>query len=295
MATLVENATRITDALADIKQAIIDKGVTPIGKCETFADAIEQISGGGDFELFFSNDASTNSTSHTIAGAEGMVVTALIWVASNTAASNTTYDNTTFTNCNYEKIGNLYGSNNYGRGTWFLLTDITGTIRTSNGTSHRLNYVIFGNQKIIKDDDMVCVYKVGDASIKNIYGIEFKTNNAEFTDNGIVLANGSGYGFYSQSPIDTNSYKSFWVETTVDVNGQIGTMTTSGSLPTVQTSGSNRSSYIQTTTSLNGFRLEMGKGFYFSNRASAMTITKIWIEKTPNTPSTLSLDEGGEE
>lgn len=47
MATLTENVARVTSALADIEQAIIDKGVTPSGKCETFADAIAQISGGG--------------------------------------------------------------------------------------------------------------------------------------------------------------------------------------------------------------------------------------------------------
>lgn len=47
MATLVENATRVTNALADIKQAIIDKGQTPSGKCETFADAIANIDSGG--------------------------------------------------------------------------------------------------------------------------------------------------------------------------------------------------------------------------------------------------------
>ena len=51
MATLTENVARVTSALADIEQAIIDKGVTPSGKCETFADAIAQISGGGDAKV----------------------------------------------------------------------------------------------------------------------------------------------------------------------------------------------------------------------------------------------------
>lgn len=48
MATLSENATRIVNALGDIKQAIIDKGVTPSGKCETYADAIDDIFQGVD-------------------------------------------------------------------------------------------------------------------------------------------------------------------------------------------------------------------------------------------------------
>lgn len=47
MASLTENATRITNALNDIKAAIIAKGQTPTGRCETFADAISKISGGG--------------------------------------------------------------------------------------------------------------------------------------------------------------------------------------------------------------------------------------------------------
>lgn len=43
MATLTENVARVTSALDDIKNAIIDKGVTPSGKCETFAQAIAEI------------------------------------------------------------------------------------------------------------------------------------------------------------------------------------------------------------------------------------------------------------
>lgn len=193
MATLVENATRITEALADIKQAIIDKGVTPTGKCETFADAIEQISGG--------------------------------------------------------------------------------------------------------DSDFIFVYHIGDESIKNIDGIEFLTNAVTFTSDGISIASGgSGRGFYSKSPVDTSKYKALWVELKTNADGQIGTITTAGSLPTAQTSGANRKSYVQTTTYINKVALENGYGLYFSNRNnSAMTITRIWIEKASDTPTTLSLDEGGEE
>lgn len=47
MATLTENVARVTSALDDIKNAIIGKGVTPTGKCETFADAIASIPSGG--------------------------------------------------------------------------------------------------------------------------------------------------------------------------------------------------------------------------------------------------------
>lgn len=54
MATLVENVNRVVTALNDIKSAIILKGVTPSGKCETFADAIAQISSGGINGLYFS-------------------------------------------------------------------------------------------------------------------------------------------------------------------------------------------------------------------------------------------------
>lgn len=46
--TLLENVTRITSAIANIKAAIIRKGVTPTGKCETFADAIDNIPSGVD-------------------------------------------------------------------------------------------------------------------------------------------------------------------------------------------------------------------------------------------------------
>lgn len=53
MASLTENATRITNALDDIKAAIIAKGQTPTGRCETYADAISKISGGGsDVKVF---------------------------------------------------------------------------------------------------------------------------------------------------------------------------------------------------------------------------------------------------
>lgn len=48
MASLIENTQRIINALKDIKAAIIRKGVTPTGKCETFADAIDNIFVGVD-------------------------------------------------------------------------------------------------------------------------------------------------------------------------------------------------------------------------------------------------------
>lgn len=48
MASLVENTERIVNAIKDIKAAIIRKGVTPTGKCETFADAIDDIFVGVD-------------------------------------------------------------------------------------------------------------------------------------------------------------------------------------------------------------------------------------------------------
>jgi len=48
MSSLTENTARIVEALGDIKQAIIDKGVTPSGKCETYADAIDDIFQGVD-------------------------------------------------------------------------------------------------------------------------------------------------------------------------------------------------------------------------------------------------------
>lgn len=48
MATLTENVKRIVDALDDTRAAIIRKGQTPDGRCETFADAIDNISTGTD-------------------------------------------------------------------------------------------------------------------------------------------------------------------------------------------------------------------------------------------------------
>lgn len=48
MATLFENANRIANALEDIKNAIIRKGQTPTGRCETFSEAIDNIQGGVD-------------------------------------------------------------------------------------------------------------------------------------------------------------------------------------------------------------------------------------------------------
>ena len=43
--TLTENVVRVTSALANIRQAILDKGgeLSPNDKCETFADAIANI------------------------------------------------------------------------------------------------------------------------------------------------------------------------------------------------------------------------------------------------------------
>lgn len=45
MATLVENARRISSACSAIKDAIIRKGVTPTGNVESYADAIDAIVG----------------------------------------------------------------------------------------------------------------------------------------------------------------------------------------------------------------------------------------------------------
>lgn len=47
MATLIENAVRITKTFDDICKAIIEKGVTPSGGVDTYADAIDNIDGGG--------------------------------------------------------------------------------------------------------------------------------------------------------------------------------------------------------------------------------------------------------
>lgn len=62
MATLIENTNRIVDALDDIKNAIIAKGVTPTGKCETFAAAISQISGGSGVKFSSGNYELTKGT-----------------------------------------------------------------------------------------------------------------------------------------------------------------------------------------------------------------------------------------
>lgn len=65
MATLVENATRVTNALADIKQAIIDKGQGPEGKCETFAAAIRAIETGGKVAVGTFANSAAGATSRT--------------------------------------------------------------------------------------------------------------------------------------------------------------------------------------------------------------------------------------
>ena len=81
MATLVENVNRIVSSLNDIKNAIIAKGVTPTGKCETFADAISQIeTGGGGTDVCIGNftiPAGLNQDYFVECGFEPTVV---VWV-----------------------------------------------------------------------------------------------------------------------------------------------------------------------------------------------------------------------
>lgn len=48
MASLIENTQRVVNALNDIKAKIIGKGITPSGKCETFASAIDELSNVSD-------------------------------------------------------------------------------------------------------------------------------------------------------------------------------------------------------------------------------------------------------
>jgi hypothetical protein len=50
MATIAENLQTIKDSVEDIKQAIIAKGGSISGDITTFADAINEISGGGSTE-----------------------------------------------------------------------------------------------------------------------------------------------------------------------------------------------------------------------------------------------------
>jgi hypothetical protein len=63
--TLASDISTTSTALSDIKQAIIDKGVTPSGNITTYATAIAQISGGGgsgttDVELTRFKDDNNN-------------------------------------------------------------------------------------------------------------------------------------------------------------------------------------------------------------------------------------------
>ena len=46
--TLMENVSKVVVALNSIKNAIIEKGVTPTGDCTTYAQAIAQIPSGSD-------------------------------------------------------------------------------------------------------------------------------------------------------------------------------------------------------------------------------------------------------
>lgn len=60
MTTTAEKLTTINGALGDIKTAIEGKGVTPTGDITTYATAIAQISGGGEYPLTRISDDNAN-------------------------------------------------------------------------------------------------------------------------------------------------------------------------------------------------------------------------------------------
>lgn len=66
MATLQENAIRITNAFNNIKEAILRKGQTPSGDVTTYADAISKIQSGGagdgTIEWAYCTTTATSST-----------------------------------------------------------------------------------------------------------------------------------------------------------------------------------------------------------------------------------------
>lgn len=81
MATLVENVNRVVSALNDIKNAIIAKGVTPTGKCETFADAIAQIeTGGGGTDVCIGNFTIPAGLNQNYLVECGFRPTVVVWV-----------------------------------------------------------------------------------------------------------------------------------------------------------------------------------------------------------------------
>lgn len=78
MATLVENVNRVVSALNDIKNALINKGVEPTGKCETFADAIDQIPTGT--QVYVGNLALPAGTGKDYFVEVGFRPTKIFWV-----------------------------------------------------------------------------------------------------------------------------------------------------------------------------------------------------------------------
>lgn len=67
--TLASDISTTSTALSDIKQAIIDKGVTPSGNITTYATAIGQISGGGGkYQLLQRISDDSNNEIGTVSG-----------------------------------------------------------------------------------------------------------------------------------------------------------------------------------------------------------------------------------
>lgn len=82
--TLMENVSKVVVALNSIKNAIIEKGVTPTGDCTTFAQAIAQIPSGSDVKVF---DESLTMSANEVRSFECGFKPKLVWFGKNATGS----------------------------------------------------------------------------------------------------------------------------------------------------------------------------------------------------------------
>lgn len=147
MATLTENTNRVVNALKDIKSAIIAKGVTPTGKCETFASAIESIpAGGGGAKLLWSN--STPNANFSAQRVTVSNVSNYRYIIIKTCSSYATTSTVTYSYALLDKKSSVYN------GIWYLNGLIGQTATASPNrqslrevTSINSNSITFGDGK----------------------------------------------------------------------------------------------------------------------------------------------------
>lgn len=87
--SLSSDISTISSSLNAIKNAIIDKGVTPTGNITTYADAISQISGGSNTVL--------NKGTYTFTADNGEIFTVIVQCAAGYSDNRVSYDSSTNT------------------------------------------------------------------------------------------------------------------------------------------------------------------------------------------------------